>query len=144
MSGPNDEVETQFLAVTNKGKDKFFAKFHGDPYEWLAGETVNISVVAAQHIFGFGGDDDVKTAAFLRSGWLNANQNDMKVAYAKLDQFDFAPVLQVFTSDASKAQKRKGKVIASDRGSRPGAGESSGDADTDASPRAPDVAVGED
>jgi len=144
MSGPEGDGE-QYLAVTNGSRERLRARFHGQMYEWVPGETVNISVDAARHIFDFGKED--KTTAFLRLGWINANQPSMDAALAKLDDWEFVPVLQVFTSDGAQPipqrvsvtkgiKSRKGKIIASDSGSRPVGGEGSGEAS--ASPAAPD------
>lgn len=141
MSGPEGDGE-QYLAVTNGLAEKIRARFHGQAYEWMPGETVNISLDAAKHIFDFGKED--KSTAFLRLGWINANQPSMEVAFAKLEELDFEPILQVFTSEGAKPAatrvfkgSRRGKIIAGDRGSRPDGGESSGGSTEP--PAAPDL-----
>jgi hypothetical protein len=143
MSGPNENQPTQYLAVKNCSDKPLHAAYHGEPYDWEAGETVKLSTEAARHIFGFGLDD--KTAAFHRLGWLNTRrEGKMEDALARLEQIEFVPVRQLFevSSEPLKAKGKKVKVNVSDR-SLADAGVSAGEV---ISPEAPetDLAVGED
>lgn len=95
MAGPEESRPT-FLSVTNNGKGKFHARFHGEDYDWAAGESVNLSVEAAAHIFGYGIED--KNAAFLRSGWINTTANGTpEDAMRRFMQFSFQPAKQSFS-----------------------------------------------
>lgn len=93
-----------FLAVTSTYPKKFTGRFHGVDYVWKHSDTVNMPVEAAAHIFGFGEED--KTRALHRAGFLTT-LDDMDNAMAKLGQFSFAPVEQVFEIAGTSARRRR-------------------------------------
>lgn len=93
-----------FLAVTSNFDKKFKGKFHGVEYLWKPGDTVNMPVEAAAHIFGFGEED--KTRALHRAGFLTTVE-DMDEAMAKLGKFSFAPVEQVFEIAGTSARRKR-------------------------------------
>src|ERR1700689_5060856 len=94
----------QFLAVTSNFDRKFKGKFHGTEYAWKPGDTVNMPVEAAAHIFGFGEED--KTRALHRAGFLST-VDDMDAAMEKLGKFSFSPVEQVFEIAGTRARRAR-------------------------------------
>jgi len=129
----------QFLAVTSNFPKKFRGRFHGTDYLWKPGDTVNMPVDAAVHIFGFGEED--KTRALHRAGFLTTME-EMDAAMEKLGQFSFAPVEQVFELTQTRRSRRRRETIdvaqiSNDR-SPVNAGGSEGESERPFSPDDPD------
>lgn len=99
----------QFLAVTSNFPKKFAGRYHGVDYAWKPGETVNMPIDAAVHIFGFGEED--KTRALHRAGFLSTVA-DIEGAMEKLGMFSFAPVEQVFEISGTRARRAKRRAAA--------------------------------
>jgi hypothetical protein len=103
----------QFLAVKSNFPKNFKGKFHGIEYAWKLGDTINMPVEAAEHIFGFGLED--KTRALHRAGFVNTME-DIEAGMAKLALFSFAPVEQVFElTQTRRARKARTARISDDR-----------------------------
>lgn len=84
-----------FLRVTNNlvPPEKLHGRHNGTDYVWKSGESHDISVEAAAHIFGFGEED--KLRAMNRIGW--APRSDMmEAALDKLGMISFEEIQQVF------------------------------------------------
>lgn len=86
------------IFVTNNGDFSFEDGFNGQRYTFAVGSTVELPVLAAKHIFGYGETD--KTAHLIRLGWLKMS-NEVDLAMAKLAKFRFD--LQKPMNDHSKA-----------------------------------------
>lgn len=74
------------IFVTNNGDFSFEDGFAGQRYTFAIGTTVEIPLLAAKHIFGYGEDD--KTSHLVRLGWLRIS-NEVDQAMAKLAKFQF-------------------------------------------------------
>jgi hypothetical protein len=77
-------METLF--VTNNGDFSFEDGFDGKRYQFAIDSTVEIPLLAAKHIFGYG--EDNKIPYLIRLGWLQVS-NDMDKAMGKLANFQF-------------------------------------------------------
>lgn len=140
MSGPNEETPLQFLEVTNHLDMEIEMRFHGEPYHWKPGESVNCSTEAAAHIFGYGCNKEGRISAFLRLGWICTNPGcDYAGAMNKLAKISFRPVEQVFQMPTGAERKERGRrrrkssVSGSDR-PLTAAGEASGGAEDSSEP----------
>ena len=89
MANPSIFNREEFVRVTNGSDALIEGRFAGDDYEFPPGETVDIHLAAAQHIFGFGDDD--KMRALTRLGWLQTSA-DLKPAMARLALVTFGDV----------------------------------------------------
>ena len=76
-----------FVRVINTNKDKVVGRFDGDDYEFLPNTPVDIPLIVAVHVFGFGRED--KTAALNRLGWLMSSEH-LDKAMAKLQKIKFS------------------------------------------------------
>jgi hypothetical protein len=105
----------EYLRVRNGLPTKIRGRFNGITYEWTPGESVDMPVAAAQHLFGFGLDD--KTSAFHRLGWVNS-QATVEDAQLKLSMMSFDPIQQVFQMAGKKAKKlsRTAQAIRDEQG----------------------------
>ena len=74
------------IFVTNNGDFYFEDGFNGERYTFAVGATVEIPLLAAKHIFGYGVDD--KTPHLVRLGWLRMS-NEVEQAMSKLAKFRF-------------------------------------------------------
>ena len=83
----------EFLRVKNGLPTKLKGMHHGNVYEWKPGESLDISIATAEHLFGFGLDD--KAPAFHRLAWITSKSN-IDDAYSKLEMISFDPIQQVF------------------------------------------------
>lgn len=99
-----------FLRVTNGLKEKVAGRYDGVDYVWKPGQVLDIPVMAAEHIFGYGLDD--KSRAMNRLGWMPSSALADE-AYEKLGLMGFDVVEQVFQLPA----KRRGKKLGNARSS---------------------------
>lgn len=76
-----------YVRVTST-KEEVVARFDGEDYQFLPGKPVDIHLIVAKHIFGFGTDD--KSAALARLGWATSSDLYTK-AMARLRNIDFKP-----------------------------------------------------
>lgn len=74
------------IFVTNNGDFSFEDGFAGKRYQFSVGSTVEIPLLAAKHIFGYGEQD--KTPYLVRLGWLQLS-NELDKAMVKLNKFKF-------------------------------------------------------
>lgn len=94
MPNPSIFNTADFVRVTNDGADVLQGRYAGEDYEFPIGEPVNISVAAAHHIFGFGGDERARMNAFMRHGWIKTS-DDVKDAKRRLTKIKFEEVSNV-------------------------------------------------
>lgn len=96
------------IAVTNKHPKDFSDAFNGVKYVFPAGKTVNISVAAAVHIFGYNQKD--KTLAHRRQG------HDAMKAAAFLGGFDLKMIELVPSATAEEVEDLRVELeLAQDR-----------------------------
>ena len=74
------------IFVTNNGSAVFKDSFDGKQFSFEPGKPVEIPLLAAKHIFGYG--DDNKSPYLVRLGWLRMS-NEMDAAMARLNEFKF-------------------------------------------------------
>jgi hypothetical protein len=81
--------------VTNKnsgpGFEPFTDTFDGEDWEFPSGETVEVPVLVAQHLFGFGFTEDSlgHLAALRRKGWnLLKDSNGHQIGELILSKFE--------------------------------------------------------
>lgn len=73
--------------VLNKTSDTLIDGWDGQKYEFLPRKPVEVPIIVAQHVFGFGLED--KTEALVRLGWIKT-ANDKPEGLAKLAQFEIS------------------------------------------------------
>ena len=78
---------TNNVFVRNNGDQAFSDAHNGVIFNFVPGVEVEISEVAAKHIFGYGDDD--KEPYLVRLGWMKMN-TDFPVAMEKLGKFSFS------------------------------------------------------
>lgn len=74
------------IFVTNNGPAVFKDSFDGKQYVIEPQKTVEMPLLAAKHIFGYG--DDNKSPYLVRLGWLRMS-NEMEAAIERLNHFRF-------------------------------------------------------
>jgi hypothetical protein len=92
----------EYLRVRNGLPTKIRGRFAGIWYDWKPGESVDIPIGAAQHLFGFDLDD--KISAFHRLGWVNS-RDTIEDAQQKLSMMSFDPIQQVFQMSGRPAKR---------------------------------------
>jgi len=75
------------IFVTNNSDRKLKDGFAGVQYSFMPGETVEIPVEVAKHVFGYG--DGNKEPYLARLGWIKT-QNDLDDGMALLAKWDFS------------------------------------------------------
>jgi len=75
------------IFVRNNGENTFSDSFNGTVYEFAPQREVEIPLVVATHIFGYG--DDNKEPYLVRLGWMKMN-TDFGIAMERLSQFSFS------------------------------------------------------
>jgi len=84
MTNPALLNSNDFVRVTNDGDEVIEGRYASVDYMFRIGDAVDMPLVAAHHIFGFGGTDQSRAAAFLRLGW-----HDKKDAMKRLSKISF-------------------------------------------------------
>jgi hypothetical protein len=86
-------MQTQIsgVRVTYNGAAPFSGRFDGIDYDFDKGTVLVMSHDAAQHIFGYGADNDGKVKAFARHGWMSSS-DQFTHAQSKLGEFQFDEV----------------------------------------------------
>jgi hypothetical protein len=79
------EDRDNYVRVTN-GNKSFVGRFNGKDYKFDQGKPVDISLIAARHIFGFGLED--KTSALNRLGWARSS-DELEAGLEKLAKVSF-------------------------------------------------------
>ena len=74
------------IYVTNNGDKTFSGNFDYKVVDFPVGETVEISVECAMHLFGYGVDN--KYDVLVRNNWLKMS-NEMDKAMSELAKFSF-------------------------------------------------------
>ncbi|NBW12749.1 MAG: hypothetical protein EBR82_32460 [Caulobacteraceae bacterium] len=74
------------LFVTNQGGLPLKAKFVSQWFDFPVGQSVEVPIEVAQHIFGYG--EDKKEPYLIRLGWMKMN-TDYERAMERLNQFAF-------------------------------------------------------
>ena len=82
-----------YVRVTNGTDEKIVGRHDGVDMVWKPGDSHDISVLSAQHIFGFGLED--KRRAFMHLGWIKSVA-DVEAAMEKLSLISFEEVEQVY------------------------------------------------
>lgn len=117
------------IRVTSHLDKAVTGRYDGKDYLFEPGEPVDMTLAAAQHIFGLGEED--KSSALNKLGFLLPGREDctLEKALDKLDKFTFDQGRIVFDSDAEDADQETGGRRAPKRtgGRRPHAGDSGGD-----------------
>jgi hypothetical protein len=75
------------IFVTNNSDTPLHDGYCGVFYDFKVGETLEIPVEAARHIFGYGDDD--KQPYLARLGWARTS-NDIPEGLKRLDQWSFS------------------------------------------------------
>jgi hypothetical protein len=78
---------TSHVFVRNNGDQTFSDAHNGVVFDFVPGVEIQISEVAAKHIFGYGDDD--KEPYLVRLGWMKMN-TDFPLAMEKLGKFSFS------------------------------------------------------
>ena len=73
--------------VLNKTSDTLIDGWDGQKYEFLPRKPVEVPLIVAQHVFGFGLED--KTEALVRLGWTKT-ANDKPEGLARLNKFEIS------------------------------------------------------
>lgn len=73
--------------VLNKTSDTLIDGWDGQKYEFLPRKPVEVPLIVAQHVFGYGLPD--KTEALVRLGWIKT-ANDKPEGLARLAQFEIS------------------------------------------------------
>lgn len=119
-----------YVRVTNKdeasverGKKLIRGRFNGKDYVFPYGKPVDVPIVAAMHIFGFGMDD--KSQALARLGWARTS-DEVENAMARMKEITFADLpamMEVPRDMASGSVRPLGKTgeAAGDEQSSPNA-----------------------
>ena len=102
--------------VTNKSSKTFKDRHHGKDYSFDVGQTVEIPLAAAQHIFGF--QDSNKEPYLARMGFLRFS-HEIEEGLARLAQFDISLQPPVKVSSLPSAdgvvtlpvEKRGGRTV---------------------------------
>jgi hypothetical protein len=92
----------EYLRVKNGLSTKIRGRFNGVWYDWKPGESLDMPIKAAEHLFGFGLDD--KISAFHRLGWVNS-RDTIEDAQKKLEMMSFDPIQQVFQMSGKGGKK---------------------------------------
>ncbi len=103
------------IYVTNNSDKPLKDGFAGIQYEFKVGETVEIPLDAAQHIFGYGKKDKLPTIT--RLGWAKT-MNELEEALARLAQWELSEnppkenhVLSPVVDKVPLPKKAGGKVL---------------------------------
>ncbi len=71
MSNPVLLNANDYVRITNDSDEVIEARYAGVDYTFRISEPVDMPLVAAHHIFGFGGNEQARANAFLRLGWTS-------------------------------------------------------------------------
>ena len=124
-----------YVRVTNGLDEKIIARHDGIDMVWKPGDSHDISVLAARHIFGFGLDD--KRRAFMQLGWVKTT-DDVEAAMEKMGHISFEEVEQVYRQSKPRRKALPAPVSATRvPSSMPGASEGEPSSPT-GSPNDPD------
>lgn len=88
MSNPSLLNGNDYVRVTNDTDEVIEGRYAGEDYMFKIGEPVDLTLVAAHHIFGFGGDERARANAYLRLGWAHTGTS-MKEAQKRLARVRF-------------------------------------------------------
>jgi hypothetical protein len=102
--------------VTNNSDKNLEDGYDGIRYTFPHGESIEIPMVVARHVFGFG--DDNKSPYLIRLGWIQKS-DDYQNALKRLQQFSFSPEKPtihslspvVDTKTLALPKKRSGVVV---------------------------------
>lgn len=77
------------VRVTN-GTDKLIkGRWDGKDYMWKPGAHLDVPLIVAKHVFGFGGNETEKMNAFHNLGWARTT-NDLETAEERMQLIAFA------------------------------------------------------
>ena len=82
------------------GTDRLIkGRFAGVDYVWKPGQHLDIPLVVAHHVFGFGGDDKSKDNALVRLGWMRTT-DETESAYDRLSKVSFSDCPELIERDS--------------------------------------------
>jgi hypothetical protein len=100
-----------YVRVTNNTDEVIEGRYAGVDYVFKISEPVDLTLMAAHHIFGFGGDAAARGAAFLRLGWVHTGA-DMKAAMKRLTHITFEDLPNVIELVPRSKISRAGPLVA--------------------------------
>lgn len=111
MSNPMLLNGNDYVRVTNDTDEVIEGRYAGIDYVFRIGEPVDLTLIAAHHIFGFGGDEKARGAAFLRMGWVSTS-SQMKDARKRLAKVRFEDLPNVIELVPRAKLSRVGPLVA--------------------------------
>jgi hypothetical protein len=77
------------VRVTNGTDKPIKGRWDGKDYMWKPGAHLDVPLIVAKHVFGFGGSDVEKMNAFHNLGWARTT-NDLETAEERMQLIQFA------------------------------------------------------